>query len=268
MQCRFCGEHFPGQYNICPGCGAPVPPPEANRGQSGNSNRVFIILICILSGVLVIGALVAFILVSSMREDDRHEVSASQPVTVADTPTVLSAPTKPASSAPPTTADDTTTVPDVTGSPSDDAIRYLTQAGLTYEIVLEESADASPDAVIRQSLSPRTSVPKGTKVTLYVAKPVASAPATQPPTQPPTQPQTQPSATEADACPYLIKVFPPVYIFEQPSHGSSVAMTLDGEGIYTIVEESFDGGEWWGKLKSGAGWVDLNDIIANGGYVM
>ena len=50
-------------------------------------------------------------------------------------------------------------------------------------------------------------------------------------------------------------------IFSGPSYDHSFVGTVALAGTYTIVEEQTDAeGNLWGKLKSGAGWVDLTDI--------
>lgn len=52
-------------------------------------------------------------------------------------------------------------------------------------------------------------------------------------------------------------------IYKNPGYYSQFARYVDASGIYTIVEEQWDSaGHLWGKLKSGAGWVDLTDIRA------
>ena len=42
-----------------------------------------------------------------------------------------------------------------------------------------------------------------------------------------------------------------------PGMNYSKARTSMSLGVYTIVEES----NGWGKLKSGAGWIDLSKVI-------
>lgn len=49
-------------------------------------------------------------------------------------------------------------------------------------------------------------------------------------------------------------------VYSGPGYDYSVVMTVNIAGSYTIVEESWDyEGNQWGKLKSGAGWIDLTD---------
>ena len=83
--------------------------------------------------------------------------------------------------------------------------------------------------------------------------------------QPATEQPRQTEATEASSvppeekCPYLQRIprddFP---IREGPGYDWLWAGTVKEQGTYTIVAEEQDAeGNLWGKLKSGAGWVDL-----------
>ena len=48
-------------------------------------------------------------------------------------------------------------------------------------------------------------------------------------------------------------------VYREPGYYADVAMTIDADGVFTIVEETRDGyGNLWGKLKSGAGWVSVS----------
>lgn len=91
--------------------------------------------------------------------------------------------------------------------------------------------------------------------------PEATAAAT---TVPPTTvpPTTAPPATEPSRFPYIQKIIShDQRIFKEPSYDSRYAGTVRTAGRYTIVDERYDSeGNLWGKLKSGAGWVDLTDI--------
>ena len=52
-------------------------------------------------------------------------------------------------------------------------------------------------------------------------------------------------------------------IFEEPTYDSRFLGGVGQPGTFTIVEEREDAeGNLWGKLKSGAGWVDLTQIRA------
>lgn len=50
-------------------------------------------------------------------------------------------------------------------------------------------------------------------------------------------------------------------IFEGPGYDEFCVGTVREAGVYTIVEEVQDGeGHLWGRLKSGAGWLDLTHV--------
>ena len=86
---------------------------------------------------------------------------------------------------------------------------------------------------------------------------------TQLPEQLPEQPQEPllkplPEDTDDNALPYLQRIaYGAQSVFDGPGYDYGYVMTAD-IGTYTIVEECFDAeGNLWGKLKSGAGWIDL-----------
>ena len=64
----------------------------------------------------------------------------------------------------------------------------------------------------------------------------------------------------AEDVPYILRVTrPDEPIFSGPSYDEFCVGTVKKAGAYTIVEEVDDGeGNLWGRLKSGAGWIDLN----------
>ena len=89
------------------------------------------------------------------------------------------------------------------------------------------------------------------------------------PTDAPTQPSgevptTAPAETapEDSDLPYLLKIDrADQSIYEGPGYDYVFVGTVQERGTYTIVEEVWDyEGNLWGKLKSGAGWVDLTEI--------
>ena len=43
---------------------------------------------------------------------------------------------------------------------------------------------------------------------------------------------------------------------------------VDYGRLQAIVEEQVDGDIVWGHLKSGVGWVIINDLLDNGGYIL
>lgn len=71
-----------------------------------------------------------------------------------------------------------------------------------------------------------------------------------------------PPVRSESTIPYLQKVsWADQSIYAGPSYDYSFVGTVEVAGTYTIVEEAWDEeGNLWGKLKSGAGWVDLTDI--------
>ncbi len=70
---------------------------------------------------------------------------------------------------------------------------------------------------------------------------------------------TLPAMAEA---PYLQKVpRADELIFAGPSYDADCVGAVQEAGTYTIVEEVDDGeGNLWGRLKSGAGWIDLTHV--------
>lgn len=58
--------------------------------------------------------------------------------------------------------------------------------------------------------------------------------------------------------PYTTSLSASIAIYSKPDSTSSFVQNVGQDGIYTIVEESYDStGNLWGKLKSGLGWVLL-----------
>lgn len=62
--------------------------------------------------------------------------------------------------------------------------------------------------------------------------------------------------------PYYLQVpFADQSVFSGPSYDNSFVQTVEFAGTYTIVEERYDDeGNLWGRLKSGAGWINLTDL--------
>ena len=67
---------------------------------------------------------------------------------------------------------------------------------------------------------------------------------------------------EATELPYLQKVsFADQAIYSGPSYDDALLGTVQEAGTYTIVEETWDTEDnLWGRLKSGAGWIDLTQV--------
>lgn len=80
----------------------------------------------------------------------------------------------------------------------------------------------------------------------------------------PIEETTAPAQTEAPKTelPYLQRIpYADQSIFDGPGYDYGFVGTVKESGTYTIVEEARDVEDnLWGKLKSGAGWVDLTDI--------
>lgn len=67
---------------------------------------------------------------------------------------------------------------------------------------------------------------------------------------------------QAEEVPYRQRVArPDEMIFSEPGYDGFCTGTVRKAGVYTIVEEVDDGeGHLWGRLKSGAGWIDLTHV--------
>ncbi|MBQ3575209.1 MAG: hypothetical protein IJA26_06045, partial [Clostridia bacterium] len=56
-----------------------------------------------------------------------------------------------------------------------------------------------------------------------------------------------------------------VQIFEAPGYDYSYVGDVGADGVYTITAEYLDDeGNYWGQLKSGAGWVNLTEVRTKG----
>ena len=78
-----------------------------------------------------------------------------------------------------------------------------------------------------------------------------------------TTPDTQPSTEQTEPAEGYLEMIPLAdqSIFSEPSYDSTFVGVVGKATKYTIVEEvTDDEGNLWGKLKSGAGWVDLTEI--------
>lgn len=129
-------------------------------------------------------------------------------------------------------------------------------AGTTMLTLIIDEAALVPGNLLWEG----TSTP--TQPLPFETVPSETSPAQSNPTQT-TSPETVPTTQSPEAIiPYLQKIFQPDQsIFDGPSYDYSFVGTVEVAGTYTIVEEAWDEeGNLWGKLKSGAGWVDLTDI--------
>lgn len=69
---------------------------------------------------------------------------------------------------------------------------------------------------------------------------------------------------QAQSLPYTMKIGAEAIIYTGPGVDYEYAGCVGEDGVYTIVEESLDEYDaWWGRLKSGAGWVNLSRIRAD-----
>ena len=65
----------------------------------------------------------------------------------------------------------------------------------------------------------------------------------------------------AQGAPYTIALKADTGIYSGPGYGYDYAHSIGEDGVFTIVEEKSDVyGNLWGRLKSGAGWVDLTSV--------
>ncbi len=70
-----------------------------------------------------------------------------------------------------------------------------------------------------------------------------------------------PGSDGSQTIPYTVKLGSLVPIFDAPTYDGCYVDCVGQDGVYTIVEEQSDSeGHRWGKLKSGAGWVELSAL--------
>ena len=69
------------------------------------------------------------------------------------------------------------------------------------------------------------------------------------------------TATEAVHTPVKVKIKAGAKIHNEP--GKLVVAEVDNDGIYTIMEIKEHDNQYYGRLKSGAGWVNMDDVRAN-----
>lgn len=121
-------------------------------------------------------------------------------------------------------------------------------SGCNIEITIKD--DPAPDTTQTQAQEP-TAVVMDTQ-------PVEK-PEIEPVTEPETEGETQPEEEDNSYRINIPKNDQPIY--SGPGYQYKYVGNVGIAGIYTIVEEARDSsGVLWGKLKSGVGWVDLNNI--------
>lgn len=122
----------------------------------------------------------------------------------------------------------------------------------------------------REAVHP-TTAPAATEITspAETTQPAETTAPTEAPTEAPTLPSEEvpttvpaETATQSSSLPYLQQIHrADQSIYEGPGYDYGFVGTVRERGTYTIVEEVWDyEGNLWGKLKSGAGWVDLSQI--------
>ena len=127
-------------------------------------------------------------------------------------------------------------------------VLYL--VGCAPEPVPQTTAPEVTAAPTETTAPVETEVPAGTTVPVETEVPA-------------TEIATEPAQTEAeDSLPYLQRIDrADQSIYEGPGYDYIFVGTVRERGTYTIVEEVLDyAGNLWGRLKSGAGWVDLTEI--------
>lgn len=97
---------------------------------------------------------------------------------------------------------------------------------------------------------------------IVTAEPKAAVPISTAPMEVPLPTAGETAPTEsANEVPYLLQLDRRQSVYRGPGYEYDLAMELANKGTFTIVEESRDPeGNLWGRLKSGAGWVDLTEI--------
>ena len=116
--------------------------------------------------------------------------------------------------------------------------------------------DAGVDAMLAET----TEQPAAT-----TAPTEAPTQATLPPTEPTEAPTEAPTEPFSEKLPYLKEVPAEACIFKGASLDAAFNRTMGSDGTFTIVEEVRDAnGQIWGRLKSGAGWVNVTDPFCHG----
>jgi len=146
-------------------------------------------------------------------------------------------------------------------------------SGCSMRIVEDTTPEGTSALVVSlvpgQDKAPaQTTPPKATEAPKPTDPPVQpqNAPADTPvatPTEPPAS-EPKPTIYLGSTVPYLLEIDrADQSIYNGPGYDHAFADTVGQRGSYTIVEEQWDNeGNLWGKLKSGAGWVDVSQILS------
>ena len=145
--------------------------------------------------------------------------------------------------------------------------KYMLIFAAAALILLLCACGSAPEEPIPTEVVTEASTEAVTEAPTEAVTEAPTEPITEPPTEIPTEPETEP-ATEpaaeiaASELPYLQKVSSPDQpIYAGPSYDSEFVGTVKEAGTYTIVEEKWDVEDnLWGRLKSGAGWIDLTEV--------
>lgn len=157
--CKYCGNELP-KYNDISAINQSSP---TRKKKKSILSRILITLIIIT--VLSIITIIALIVFNNIKIDDSNKDSVS---TTQITSTSETTPSTTATEEPTTLK--LITVPDLIGLKSDDAIKKLDNAGLKYNMRLEESDTVDIDYVISQSPASGKDVQSDEIVTVYVSK--------------------------------------------------------------------------------------------------
>ncbi|MBE6966829.1 MAG: hypothetical protein E7444_00110 [Ruminococcaceae bacterium] len=119
---------------------------------------------------------------------------------------------------------------------------------------------AAPSAEPEPAETPEVTPEASVKPTPGVKPSVKPTPNAKPTPEVTAPPQTEKPVFEE----YLVVLGEEIHAYEGPSYQTGYTGFIVGEsGTYTIVEERWDDeGNLWGRLKSGAGWVDLTEARA------
>lgn len=135
----------------------------------------------------------------------------------------------------------------------------------------DESPALRDAAGARQSEAPVPTDPPPTEAPRPTPAPGETVPT---PTEPETPapetdegPQTPPEEPLPETeLPYTLTLDAAVPLFDGPGYDFCYVRAAGQDGVYTVVEEAWDEeGNLWGRLKSGAGWVDVSAVRAGNG---
>ena len=150
--------------------------------------------------------------------------------------------TEPEATKPEITQPATIEMPNLKGLPLSDAMALL--QGFSNVKTENCYAQEEPGIVIGQSVQAGTGVLPETVILLQVSI------------------GPEPYYEENNKFPYTVTVsWSDQPIYSGPGYEFSYEGTVELAGVYTIMEECYDGfGNLWGRLKSGAGWIDLTNV--------